>query len=143
MAQGLRQGCVLSPLLFNVFFAAILRIVLRDSVRTQAYSRILSTYTNSRRKLALKRHRNVCGALFGDAVCRRRVHRVTVNARAGADDGGLRRSLRRIWSDHLREQDGDHVHDDPARTDNEDSLQRHGATVPSDNLLYLPGRHSD
>ena len=24
-----------------------------------------------------------------------------------------------------------------------DSLQRHGATVPSDNLLHLLGRHSD
>ena len=66
-----------------------------------------------------------------------------VDARAGADDGGLRRSLRRIWSDHLREQDGDHVHADPARTGNEDSLQRHWVTVPSDNLLHLLGRHSD
>ena len=28
VAQGLRQGCVLSPLLVNAFFAAILRVVL-------------------------------------------------------------------------------------------------------------------
>ena len=32
---------------------------------------------------------------------------------------------------------------DPARTGNEDSLQRHGVPVPPDNLLHLPGRHSD
>ena len=34
---------------------------------------------------------------------------VAVTAQFGADGGGLRRSLWRIWSDLLREQDGDHV----------------------------------
>ena len=38
---------------------------------------------------------------LGDALCKRRVHRVAVAARAGADDDGLRRSLRHIWSDTM------------------------------------------
>ena len=86
----------------------------------------------------------MCAACYlGDVVVRRRVHRVAVATRAGADDGGLRRSLPHIWSDHLREQDGDHVHADSMCTDNEDSLQRQGATGPPDNLLHLFGRHRD
>ena len=40
------------------------------------------------------------------------MHRIAVAAQAGADDDGLRRSLRHIWSDPLREQDGDHMHVD-------------------------------
>ena len=69
--------------------------------------------------------------------------RVAVTWRAGADAGGLRRSRRRIWFDHLREQDGDHMHADSACSGNEDSLKRHGATVPPDNLLHLFRRSRD
>ena len=68
------------------------------------------------------------------------MHRVAVAARAGADDGGLNRSLRHIWFDHLREQDGYHVHADPACTGNGDIPQHHGTAGPPDNLLHLFGR---
>ena len=46
-------------------------------------------------------------------------------------------SIRRIWSDHIREQDGDRARADSACTGNADSLQRHGEIVLPDNLLRL------
>ena len=141
VAQGLREGYVLSPLLFNVFFAAILRVVPERFSKDAGILADLIHLHEQPSKVGPETvlecvRRAIWGMLYADDACI-----VSRSPRAGADDGGLRRSLRRIWSDHLREQDGDHVHADPARTGNEDSLQRHGATVPLDNLLHLPGRH--
>ena len=66
------------------------------------------------------------------------MHRLTVAVRVQEDDSGLRLSILRILSDHLRDQDGDHAHVDSACTGNVENLQRHGAAVPPDNRLEAP-----
>ena len=135
VVQRVRQGCVRSPLLFKVFFAAILLVALErisedaDMLVDLAHLQEKPSKVGPETALECAR-RAIWRMLYDDEAC--------IVSRS--DDGGLRRSLRRIRSDHLREQDGDHVHTDSTCTCNADSLQRHGAAVPPDNLLHLVGR---
>ena len=133
VTQGLRQGYVLSSLLFSVFFAAILLIALVNREIQQGRRHTLLAYL-----IQLQEQPSKVGPETALECVR---HRVVVAARAGADGGGLRRNLRHILSDHLREQDGDHVHANTACIGNEDSPTPRGNSTARQPHLF--GRHRD
>ena len=72
--QGLRHGCVLFPLLFNIFFAAVLNIVLQrfseDPIILAELVHLKEPSTSIGPELAINYvRRAVWGMLYSDDAC--------------------------------------------------------------------------
>ena len=135
MAQGLRQRCVLSPLLFNVFFAAILLVELEIFSEDACILAYLAHLQEQSSKIGPETalecvRRAIWGILYVDDAC--------IVSRS---QSGLERMkvvfVEVFGAFGLREQDGDDLHAGFTCKGNVGSLQRYGATVPPDNLRHI------
>ena len=119
--QGLWQGCVLSPLLFNIFFADVLNVVLqRFSEKPAILAELVhlkKPSTSMRPEPAMDYvRRAVWGMLY-------------------ADDGSYRRSLPSIRANRVGEEDGDHVYAPTAYTADDGANRSSRANLQTGTIL--------
>ena len=144
VAQGLRQGCVLSPLLFNVFFAAILRVVIERFSKDAGILADLIHLHEWPSKIGPETvlecvRRAIWGMLYADDAC--------IVSRSPRGLGRMMVVFVEVFGTFgltISESKTETMCMPIPRTPaTKIVFNATGGTVPPDNLLHLPGRHSD
>ena len=140
--QGLRQGCVLSPLLFDIFFAAVLNVVLqRFSEESAIHAELVhlkepSTSMGPEPAMDYVR-RAVWGMLYSDDAC--------IVSRSPQGLATMTEVIGEVCIRVKRvgEEDGDHVYAPTTYTADDGANRSSRANLQTGAILHLPRGRCD